>query len=920
MRLLRCFLGTEWRLQWRSLRFRSTAAAYGILCGLPSAVVFFAVRGRTEDLLGANVYLAETLEVQPFLTVVAAALVSGNRSGHQALEQTWPPLSGATLGNFGFISRRYLALATLLLPLTALPPAIAAGFALAGGSPITHPETWIWSWLVLIVPLALSVSAIWLATVTIAGHELAALVACLALAGLGRAALNEILMRFRMTIGDAGDWLGLVRLKGWLRWTRWWFHDEARVEHPGFVATEAPYDAAAALDWLAPRAALTAAVAVLALALATAFVHRTRRDLKPREVPADHPLRTYLQVWNRIRQRHSPDAALGIPERLAMVLGCLIVAVALGFLIDRQLDYRRLAEERYRVLTENRSMPTPIDVRPLDWHIAGQLSEDGRLELEVSGRLHNTGDELRDHLAFTVDEASRWLEITVPGRRIETSHAWDRLAISLEPPLAPSDTVELRFRLAGAPGETAFGLRKRGVSFARGFQAFTTARFPRDLKDLSRTRVLPSVSNRRIALGPGDFGPVPRYTTWKLTPPSTTPGEAGQLVPGEQYHFPAEISLDLEVPPKWFVADSCAHSSRLEDGRNRLRGACRVALDEFEIRGGELTALRSPGGETVVAALGPHRQRAQEILPSLAQAVALSESAWPGLDPVDGLAVLEWPPAFDVDLQQGTTGRRRRSRELLLGRLLLIPEASFVDSEPLEAARLVAGMLARGLMERRELETGQAHLFRSLFEALMIRRMGQAGDEGATVSGPSWYNFQLRMPILEARPLQNEVVFRRRLPAVMVEVESRTGGQALHAGIESFLSRDRSEPGTMRELFSDLEASSGVSLARMYEDYFVGRGIPELRLEEVRSVRLRDRWRVDGKVRNEGHGEVICPVVVEAGSEEVHATVTVDTMSAASFSVVLTSRPHAVLLDPRRTCHRRVTKASPTLEKAFLEN
>lgn len=935
MKLLVAVVRQEWRQQWRSGRLKLGTAAFIGLCGLPPAVVYLLVRHVADHDLGAATYLGQTMILQPLASVLLAVLVAGNRSHAAAVAELWSPLSAAGLTNTGFLLRRWLGMLSVLLPLTLMPHLIAAGFALAAGHRTFDLSTWLATWAVLVLPLVVAVSAGWLAAVTITGSELGAVFLSYLGLGLGRGILNQILARFQMTLDGSRELWGVREIERWASWTVWyWTRPDHRSSHPGFAATEAPFDAAAAAAWMLPRTLLIVGSCLALLAVAGAFLGRTRRDLRPLTVGSRHPLRTYLELWNRLRQRRSPDAALGPIDRLMVVCGGVTLVAALGFLLQLQNGYRQLAGERFRaVTTTQEAAPLPMEAKPTRWRVGGSLATDGTARLEGSGGFRNERAAPLGELALTLDPSLEIEEMTIPGRRIEVHRAWDRLRLTVAPPLAPTEEMELRWRLRGVPRDVHFGLRRGpNWSFVRRFQQIQTARFPRDLVDFSRTLEHRALSPRRIELHPRHLGPIPRYTPWRLTPPTTSLDRYGQEVPEETVFPPADLTIDFRFPARWFLADTCGHTSRIENGEGLLQGRCRAAVSTFGVRGGMLVAIEASPGEVSdkvseenhpsdlisVAALPAHLDHAENLLRSLTRVGGLSDRAWPGGASFGHLVVIEWPPVFQVDLRRGMRDSEMSpSREQLLDRLLLVPEPMMTRLTTPRGEDLMAQVLARDLLARRPLAESELPVFRSLFPALMLRRMGLA-EGGAAVSGSPWISQLIRRPILEVDPDLPKYLLEVRLPAVLVEIESRAGSDHFYAAIETFLARQGAEPGTIRELLAEVEARAGISLERLYRDYFVGSELPSLSLEEVTSVRDGQRWRVSGKVHNTGTGEVICPVVVKSEIHELSASVTVDSQSATPFTLVVPTRPHTVLLDPGDTCHRYRTKASPTLERVDL--
>ncbi len=916
MKLLLTVIRYEIMMQSRSTRFRLAAVGYAVICALPSCLMYFSIRQRSTETLGSASYLAQTLQVQPFLTVLMVALVAGNRSSAGALEQSWAVLAASPTSNAGYVARRTVALLTLILPLSLVPQAVSLATALAAGNESFDAATWIGSWCLWILPLAVSLTCYWLAWVTIMGGELAALILTFVGFPLLMSAANQILLHFRLTLTGFQDWHGYSRLYAWIFFVQ---RGEPGSDYdPGYAATESPFDLAAVAARLLPRGALIAGVAAAGLGLATAFVRRTRRDLRPRPVSPKHQLRTFLEKLNRWRERYAPDGGLGFAERLATAAGAIVLGLVLTWLLGRQLDFHRLAAERYRAETECDFEPLPAEVRLTSWKLRGLIDRHGGVEIDIAGHFENHGSGDLEALAFTLNPELEIEHVEASSRRLEVVRAWDRLRLRLDPALAAGDELDLELRLSGVPATVDFDFGRDWLPFPRNYERLMMARFPREVSDLSRGWVRRAASPRRVRLRASDLGPVPRYTPWTLTRPGESLSDYGREVPIEAARIAVDLDLDLEAPAEWFLADTCGHASRREEGRTRLSGVCHTSLAELMVAGGRLVRIDSASaGEVTIAALAPHRALAEHKLESLALVASLSDRAWPGMPGLQNLVVLEWPPESHYDLRHEMRRWRRVHSSELVGRLLLIPEHLLTDAEPFKPEDLVAQLLGRELLERRELAAEQELVFRHLFRALMIRRMGLDSGRGATVSGPPWLRQWLGTPILSAQS-GHRYIWDHRLPAVLAEIEGRLGGDNVYGGIESFLAADGEQPGTVEELLAAVEARAGVSLERTYQDHFLGRALPMLRLEDVRSRRLGDGWMVEGMVRNTGTGQSICPVIVKTEISEVALTVTVDSESASSFATHVAARPHTVLLDPERTCYRWLLKTSPALERANL--
>jgi hypothetical protein len=285
------------------------------------------------------------------------------------------------------------------------------------------------------------------------------------------------------------------------------------------------------------------------------------------------------------------------------------------------------------------------------------------------------------------------------------------------------------------------------------------------------------------------------------------------------------------------------------------------------------------------------------------------------------LVVHEWPPAFNILLTSGLGNFWfERPEGELNGNLLSLPEGLVIRPQPISGEQIIAQVLSQELLDRRRFDPDEEHLFTSLFQALMIRRMGLS-EKGATLSGRPWMRAVLARSILDAE-LDNRALFEIRLPAVMVDLEGRLGGRNLYLAIERFLDRGDAEPGTVRELFDDFEAVSGEDLSRFFEEFIEGGAVPELSLEGVSARRLEGRrFLVRGQVANKGAGEVHCPVVVKTELGETQQEVVTRSEGATDFEITVEHRPVSVQLDPRDTCLRWIEpKKREAVERFFFED
>ena len=908
----------EWLLQRRTLRFRAGIIAYLVLTPVAAVAVFLFVRPHASWPPGLGSYLVPTFDTQRFLTGLLAVAVAGNRLDPKSRAELWPVLAAAPMSNFGFLLRRTAAVVVLLLPVTMVPPTVATAITLVADQPIGDPWSPVVGWALFVVPVLLVVVALWTGLVLVAGGELAAV----GLYFLGSWTIERLGAWVRDHGGPMvalhGDWLGIedlvrtINLFGLL------------ISRPGysdfyglFIAPDGPLDVAASIEWLLTRIGLSAGLAVLALLLAPRFLGRNRRDLRPLVLRPDHPLRNMLRAVHTFRQRQAADGALH-HERWAALVGLLVFAGAVAGVAARGDHFLGWVERRYAAETAGESLPvTDPGTRIERWAVDGSFDRRGRFRTVHEGHVRHDGEAPARHLALLLDPFLDIESIAAEGRRLGVERAWDRLVLTFDPPLGPGESTRLDLELAGVPADPWFEMYgwNANDSFAHKVRAMRQKAWPTRRNDLSISRLDPAVDRRRTEIDVGDLVPAPRYTSWALSPPPEGQVSKGLRVPPESFLPTTELTIELRMPRDWLVADVCGHVSEA----GHLSGRCLTPLMRYAVEGGLLERLETPGG-VGVAALPEHLDAVRGHLETFDEVVRLSGEAWPGVPPIERLAVIERLPAFHPANLRGWGGRglRRDPRPDARGQLLRIPEGLLVSGRPLRTERIVNEMLVASVTGRRLYDRDQAHLLEVVFEALMARRMGIAPAAGAAVSETPFNRFVLRMPIAKASSY-HDYVLDARLPAVIAALEGRLGRRHLFAAAEDFLAADTDQRGTMRELFDAFEARSGVDLDRFYTDHFETGVLPDLRFDAVRVERLAgERFRVHGVLRNQGTGEVECPVEARAEAQSIGTRVRVGEKSETPFELVLDREPHTLVLDPAISCYRLRTRLSDKVERLVL--
>jgi hypothetical protein len=757
--------------------------------------------------------------------------------------------------------------------------------------------------------LSLAFSALGVGLGTIAGSAGNALLLGAALLVLLPALGNGALARFGIHLSSPLDGLNLQGVQSLTRRLALALDPKSpwRMAFP-LDASDGPYDAGLAAEQYGPRAALPLGLAAFSLGAAALFLRRSRPDVRPWRIAPDHPLRTFLAALSRLRERARPDPRPARADLLLLLLGVVAAAGGVSYLIVRTRAYDALARARYtaeRAASPASPAPTPVDLLPGRFRLAGRIGPGREVDLQVSAEMRNLGSVPRGHLACELDPYLRLLAVASPEGRVTVSRRWDRLVLDLTPPIPPGGRREIRLHLAGEPGKVSFSLLKTERGFQGGYSYQIHSRFSRDLKDLSRSYRVPALSLLRIDLDASDLVPVPRYEPWTLAGFDLS-------VPRPLFQPQADLEVALTVDRGLFLADSCGGT--VEDGR--LASRCRQPLADLAVAGGSYRRLPSPGGGLTVAVLPRHADLGERHLGFLARGSARLAKAWPGLGDLRHLVVLEWPDesALDVDAAQRPLYYYEfydREQVRATGNLVRIAERDLLRSRPLDPDSLVAELIASRLSRRRPLAAPDALLFGQLFRALALARLGKGPAGGATV-GPLRTGTSGLLRIPPPRELGYSSYWSERFPALVAALSARMGPEPLRRALDELLSHADTGPATAAELYALLEERSEVPLDRMLQDFFVDGALPAPVLEAVTFRRAADSsWRVAGRMKNEGDGEALCKIVLTTDLGPQETTARAGEGESAEFAFVTRSRPQSVRLDPDRECHRLIPNGAP---------
>jgi len=641
-------------------------------------------------------------------------------------------------------------------------------------------------------------------------------------------------------------------------------------------------------------------------------LRRTRPDVRPMRIGPGHPLRNFLLIVARLRERYTADPRPSRSDLLALGLALLLAIGALALLVERAEHYQRLGTARFAMETAGGPDPTPNDVVPGRWRVEGRLGPGREVALTVTAEMRNQGAASRNHLAFTLNPHVRVETAAASAGTLTVSRHWNRLAVELSPPIPPGGARELRFRLRGEPMEDRlFTSATAYWGFHKTFGDHLHARFGRNLADLSKAYQVPALSPRRIELQATDLTPVPRYQSWKLVADE----EMVNLfrMPEEVFFPAADLSLDLAAPPGFLVADPCGGLVSPKH-LGRLTSHCRLAVADVTVAGGhyqELPRLEATGA--TVAVLPFHAALGEMHLGFLAHGTSRLDEAWPGLGDLRRTVVLEWPSDDAFGLDAGAAYLRRweepgRAHIFVQGELVRMTEVDLTRTDTLKPDSLVAELVAGRLARRRAAAPEDALLVRMLLRNLVLQRLGKVPDGGAAVMGiRTGTEAMLSIPPPSSSYSLN--YWNNRFPALVTALRYRMGEEALRGAVDDVLSRTGAKPLTREELYAAIEKRSEVPIGRMIQDFLVEGYLPQPILDGVEFHHAGGGWQVTGRMRNRTQGEALCKIVLSTDLGRLETTVRADGDQPGDFSFSTPRRPQAVMLDPDRECHRLIPMA-----------
>ena len=237
---------------------------------------------------------------------------------------------------------------------------------------------------------------------------------------------------------------------------------------------------------------------------------------------------------NRLREEYSPDATREWPDRAALAVAVVLAALGGWLVFDRHDRFLSLAGDRYAVEEEGGAV-TPISVVPLRARVQGTIGGSGRIRTTAIVDVRNDGTAPVAALVFGANAALDVVAASASAGTLQFAKRWERIDVTLDPPLAPAATRRLAISLAGVPADFDFNF-ENGNEFPEQYRGHLRATTAVELSDLSRSERRPRAFDGWFSLEATDLMPTLRYTPWKK---SDAPRLFGPELP---------LTLDVELP------------------------------------------------------------------------------------------------------------------------------------------------------------------------------------------------------------------------------------------------------------------------------------------------------------------------------------------------------------------------------------
>jgi ABC-2 family transporter protein len=552
----------EFRLAGRRTTTRIGLLLFFLACTVPPlyALCSPSIPRNSGSILGI------LFSVEPAATTLLAVALSGDAIHREREEGTFAVLALSPVSSMTYVVHRWSACVLALVVTTLAPVAfMGAVSTMAASSPVQWSGL-LATWALLVLPVALVVSALALGFGTAAGGTVPGMsivgLLLFAILGIGNAAWAGT----RVRLFGPTDFLGLTQalrtpaiLAGELA------ASPDRLITPRF-----------AFDVLCGRAALLAGIAALSLSLAIGHLGRCVPSLPDRLATGRGHLRR--RAFSVIRDKLTADGRLLRADRIARAAGVALGLLCVAVLAERHTRYRQLAKDAYLNLAE--TWPT-TPAAPLSFEgveLRGAVEETGRFDGLVRFRVRNNGTARTNAVTFSINPGLQVLGAKLDSGDAYWDRRWNRLLVELDPSVEPGGYRVLTLSLAGLPERVAFVLTPRNLGpEERRLRTFFETAYYFQLGDITRSTRWRSVTPERIAI----------LLSEDLAAPLLVDEKA---VVHERPSRWASIKTDLRWPAGVRIVDSCGGKGALRGGEVVLVSECRMDLDAFVILGG--TGLR----------------------------------------------------------------------------------------------------------------------------------------------------------------------------------------------------------------------------------------------------------------------------------------------------------------------------------------
>jgi hypothetical protein len=875
MRLLRVFIAHEATTQWRSVRFRLFAFVYVLLSILP-AVLLRIIAARSTVTIGSAAYAAFNLALQPMLTALLALLLAIDGLTRERDENSFAVLGVAPLSSAGYLLRRWIAIVAVCLPLTIVPQLVTAAIATQALHRPPLVAAYLGGWLLRVVPALLLASALALAGGTIAGRTVLAILlgAFLFTAGVGLANIFLASRHLHLEVfGPSADIN--FRQGNYLIWA-------LRGNWMPPLPTEAAYPLRYEVRLLWSHRLLVA-VAAAFLGIAAFYLRRTRRDIRPLKIREDHQLRTFLRTINRVREEYTPDGGMSALDLLVLLGGLAIAGIGIGGVLRDQQSMLARGAQRLQLESNSSAAVMTRAIVPLSLAIDGDVALDGTISTRSTLTLRNDSAQPQPYLVFDLNPPIDLADVRAARGSARVRRVWQRVDVTLDPPLAAGESRELRFVCRGTPGTWQFNL-PYGRTFVEAWRRFMFAKDSSELSDLSQSTLDPDIDERQMELTLDELTPMPRYTPFTTVKIDWQEPE----MRGESFAIPVRMKVVLRHPFS-YAADACGASAK----NGVLKSDCITALPSYRVFGGPLHE-RTLSGATF-AAIDAHSNLARLHAPALEKGLATATTSWPNLTLPHRILFIERPSAAGERLWVENADFDLR---LLAshGAMMMIPESMVARLKSIEPGVIAAALIARTLGDRRRVVADQQQFFGAFFETVAFKR-SSGRRSTATVGGGG-------VPPSTTSLLDAETGWHRdRMHGVLADLEYRVGADHFAEGVNEFVAAGPG-PGDARQLIDAIGRHGHVDLAHFYTDFIEGTALPKLTLIDVKFARSGGAWQVAGTLRNDGTGEALVPVALRTARGAMWKTLRIGRGERVPFAFDTTDEPRSVQIDPDRVVYR----------------